>query len=127
MTAPVELPDTLTVFAWSTPKGAGQPAGGAYTRTHWLPFVGPSAFLFASLVAQDIAQARATNRKPLEVDTDQLCARLGVKRRTLARAISRLGWNELARWSGTPGASPLELKMMWPPLPARLQKRLPRS
>lgn len=121
------LPDRIKVYAWSTPRGSGNPVGGAYTRDNWLPFVGPTAFLLASVVAQDIAKNRATSRVPLQVDVDVLGRRIGVtNRKVLARAVSRLGWHELAKWSGEPGTSPLEIKMMWPAVPQRLQKRLPR-
>ena len=97
------------------PVGVTQPIASAYCEDHWLPLVGPTAYLAARRIARLAVDGQVT------VVTAELAHGVGVKPAVLAKALDRLVRFSLAVWLPTEPPT-LVVAEAWP-VSERLQRR----
>ena len=99
------------------PPGA-QPVDGSWSRTAWLPVLGPSAWVLW------VELARVAAVGPTVLDYEHLAGRVGLQARRLKHPLARI---ERFRLVDQPHPDCLRVKVSAGPLGARTLRRHPRG
>jgi hypothetical protein len=109
------LLDRFSVTAASGgPDPLSQPLRSAYVEENWLPYVGPTALLFARR-CDNILSALKDGQQSLSVIVSRWASDLGIFPEEVVGAKNRLVRWAFATWDDKTGM--LSLKRHWPPVP----------
>lgn len=114
--SPTVLPTSVDVTL-AQPIDGWYPVSGGYVETHWLPVVGPTAFVVARrLYLIGIVAGYGEVVSHLSEVLGRMC---GVHQRPLANGVGRLNMFGLAHWITLGDPPLLSMRSTWPPLPRR--------
>lgn len=120
-TSPTALPRVIEVIVIA-PMTGWYPVPSGYAETHWLPTVGPTAWVVARRLC--LLGCSAGWGEIVNHDTDVLGRMVGVGAGQLSNALGRLVRFGVASWIRPGEPQGLQLLGSWPPISRRQADRI---